>query len=552
MRLYLRFLFTFLAPLALLAFAVAALGAPTPKPVAVVNGEAISGADLKAEFKARHGGHEKFLLGEVEAKKFLDVVIDSKLLVQEAYRLELETQKDIAKSTNELAERKSVEHLVKVEIEDKAQPKPEEIKAAWETRTVTLYRTREIVVPTREEAQAAYASALATGDFEAVAARCSQAPSRNHGGNLPFVGWGSMEAAWENAVFALQPGEIAGPLKTHQGWTVVQLVETQPVERPDFDKAKAKIEGILKRRALEERKKALSAFLWEKYGAKTTGTGKEISFERVKTDADAKALEPLASWTGGGRGKVTAEELLARLDAALLSSLTPTQSSEVVSSELRRAVDEPLAALEAKARKYEELPEIADEVKRHREKLMLGALYADYILKDVKVTDEDVKAYYESHRAELSTPEKRRVAHIVVATEDEAKDVKKKLDAGESFADLVKAKSVDTATQKQAGDLGFITAKDVPPDFKAILGLKEGEVSGPVKTKFGWHLVKVTKIEAPRPLTLAESKDDLKKKLTDDRNREKRALWVKKLRDASTIKVNNAGITAFVKDAGAN
>jgi parvulin-like peptidyl-prolyl isomerase len=546
MRLYVRFLLTFLVPLALLAFAVSAVATPAPKPVAVVNGEPISGADLKAEFKARHGGHEKFLLGEVEAKKFLDIVIDSKLLVQEAYRLDLQNQKDIVKSSDELAERKSVEHLVKVEVEQKAEPTPEEVKAAWEANTSMLYRTRQIVVETKADADAVMLMTLSGRDFDALARQCSQAPSRQQGGNLPFVGWGAWDAAWESTVFALSPGETGGPVKTHMGWEVVQLVELQGVERPDLQKAKSKIEGVLKKRNLEARKRALSEMLWAKYGAKRTNA--DLSFAGLAAAAKAKSEEPVATWDGGG--KVTVAELLPRLDPAVLGPLPAERASEQIEVEVRHAVDANLAPLEAKARKYADLPEIADEVRRHREKLMLGALYADFILKDVKVTDAEVAAYYEAHRSELVTQEKRRVAHIIVATEDEAKDVRKKLDEGAAFADLAKTRSTDATSAKQAGDLGFITAKDVPPDFKAILGLKEGEVSQPMKTKFGWHLVKVTKIEASRPLTLDESKGDIQKKVTDDRNREKRAFWVRKLRAASTIKVNNAGIAAFVKDAG--
>ena len=548
MKLHVRSLLIFLAPFALLLLAAVAFGAPTPKPVAVVNGEAISGTDLKAEFKARHGGHEKFLLGEVEAKKFLDIVIDSKLLVQEAYRLELQDQKDIAKSANELAERKAVEHLVKVEIEKKAGPSAEDVKAAWEKNTAMLYRARQVVVETRAEAEWVLLTALSGGSFESLARECSLAPSRQQGGNLPSLGWGALEPAWESAVFDLFPGEIAGPIKTHQGWEVVQLAEVEGVERPEFAKGKAKIEGVLKRRNLERKKRELSEFLWAKYGAKRTGAN--LTFEGLVTAAKAKSEEPVATWEGGG--KVTVADLLPRLDPNLLGSLPLERANEQVDAEVRHAVDESLAPLEARARKYAELPAIADEVKRHREKLMLGALYADYVLKDVKVTDTDVAAYFEAHRTELVTPEKRRVAHIVVLTEEDAKDVKKKLDAGESFAEVAKARSTDAATAKQAGDLGFITGKDVPADFKAILELKEGEVAPPLKTKFGWHVVKVTKIVPPRPFTLEESKADLQKKITDDRNREKRAFWVKKLRAASTIKVNDAGIAAFVKDEHLN
>ena len=79
---------------------LAAAAGPDPR-LASVNGEAITVSDLQKEFTRRHGGHQRFLAGEVEARRFLDLVIDRRLLIQEAERLELQGLPAIAAATRE-------------------------------------------------------------------------------------------------------------------------------------------------------------------------------------------------------------------------------------------------------------------------------------------------------------------------------------------------------------------------------------------------------------------------------------------------------------------
>jgi foldase protein PrsA len=178
---------------------------------------------------------------------------------------------------------------------------------------------------------------------------------------------------------------------------------------------------------------------------------------------------------------------------------------------------------------------------------MERALYADFVLKDVHVTDDDVRAYYEAHRTELTAPEKRRVAHIVVPSEEEAREIREKLNAGESFVALVTARSSDAASVKKGGDLGWITKKEASGDFEKVFSLEEGQVTEPLKSKFGWHVIKVEKIVPERPQTLDEAKESVRKTLTELKQRDARTVWVRKLREAATIRVSESGIRKFVE-----
>lgn len=527
----------------LLALGLAGCASTPPPYLAKVNDEPVTAEELKNQFVKRHGGHEKFLAGMVEVKKFVDIVVDWKLLIQESYRLGLHDTPAIKADVDAYRERKMLEYLLKTEIEQKAIPSSDEIKEAWEKNTSEVVTTRQIVVETKDEAEAIRRGLAGGTPFEEAARECSIVPSNVHDGLLPEIGWGSLDAAWEAAVFPLKPGELSPVFKGKDGWEVDRLEMRSPVEKPELGKARNRIEGILKRRKTEQRRRELSEVLNAKYHVVfAVEDRRPASLGRLLAESpDATVV----SWDGG---KLSVKELFNKDEIAALRGFAPWRAQAHTDELIQRSLNESLAKLEARARKLDEVPEVADDVKRRQEDLMEGALYADHILKDIAVTDADVKAYYEKHKAELVTPERRRVAHIVLESEAEAKEVRGKLEAGDPFAELVKAKSKDAATVKQAGDLGFITKKEVPPEFAAVLELKQGEISQPVKSKFGWHLIKVTAIEPPRPMPFEEAKSDVEKRVREDKKREKRAYWVAKLRESATIKVSEAGVKKFLED----
>jgi len=533
---------------ALAALAAAAVllagGCVSSSYLAKVNEEAITGENLKAEFTRRHGGHGKFLLGESEARQFLEIVIDQKLLVQEAYRLDLQNQADIRKAVTDFEERTATDFLVRKEIDEKAQATPDEIRAAWQTETTMLYRAREIALDTQEEADSVFQRLAAGADFETLARQCSIAASRIYGGRLPLLGWGAMDPGWEQAVERLAPDETSAPFPSADGWEIVQLVELVPAERPPYEQAEKRIDAILKKRKLEQRRRELTDFLWSKYHVKRSGI--DLGPEGLHDALQKKGDEPIASWDGGS---LTVKDFVRQVDWQEVAGLLPGRFRSEIEDRLRQAVNEPLAKLEAQARGIAKVPDVARAVTLYRDDLMERALYADYILKDTKVTDPEIRAYYDGHTAEFTSPEKRRVAHIVVPSLEEAQEIRKKIEEGETFASLVGTRSTDTTSVKAGGDLGWITKKDASGVFEKVFSLDEGKVSEPLKSKFGWHLVKVSKITPERPLGLEEAKEPIRKKLLEQKQREARAFWVKKLRAASTIRISNPGIRKFVKDS---
>jgi parvulin-like peptidyl-prolyl isomerase len=144
-----------------------------------------------------------------------------------------------------------------------------------------------------------------------------------------------------------------------------------------------------------------------------------------------------------------------------------------------------------------------------RAKLLSDKLYKA-ITDKVKVTDADIKAYYDSHQAQFMQPESRDVEHILVKSKSLADDIYAKLKNGADFAALAKKYSQDPGSKDKGGKFTAYKGKTVKPFDTFVFSAKVGELSQPIKTSFGWHLIKVlsdTKPAAPQPL--ADARDTI-------------------------------------------
>ncbi|MED0772465.1 peptidylprolyl isomerase [Bacillus siamensis] len=139
-------------------------------------------------------------------------------------------------------------------------------------------------------------------------------------------------------------------------------------------------------------------------------------------------------------------------------------------------------------------------------------LLAQKAAKDnIKVTDSDTKEYYDGLKGKI------RASHILVADKKTADEVEKKLKKGEKFETLAKEYSTDNS-KDNGGDLGWFDKKSMDETFsKAAFGLKVGQVSDPVKTKFGYHIIKKTEERGKYDDMKKELKEEvLKQKLNDN------------------------------------
>ncbi|MFQ5621463.1 MAG: peptidylprolyl isomerase, partial [Candidatus Nanoarchaeia archaeon] len=125
-------------------------------------------------------------------------------------------------------------------------------------------------------------------------------------------------------------------------------------------------------------------------------------------------------------------------------------------------------------------------------RILSNKLFQQVLAEDIQVTDEEAKAHYEATKEQLQSPAQVRASHILVETEEEANGLLQKLREGADFAELAKNFSTGPSGPN-GGDLGFFSrGKMVKPFEDAAFPLTKGEISKPVETQFGWHVIKVT------------------------------------------------------------
>jgi peptidyl-prolyl cis-trans isomerase C len=130
---------------------------------------------------------------------------------------------------------------------------------------------------------------------------------------------------------------------------------------------------------------------------------------------------------------------------------------------------------------------------------------------DVKVGEDQIAKAFEERKAQLAVPEKRRLRHLVVRTEDEAKQALARINGPESFEDVAEEVSLDTSTKDRGGELGTVSRAQLDPAFGgAAFGAAKGATFGPVQTKNGWHVGLVEEVTPGRPVTLEEVHDSLR------------------------------------------
>ncbi len=160
----------------------------------------------------------------------------------------------------------------------------------------------------------------------------------------------------------------------------------------------------------------------------------------------------------------------------------------------------------------------SEDVKKRIEALQKQLVMQAFIESKVKtlVTDEQIKAAYDEKQAANKGQEEVKARHILVASEDEAKKIAEELKKGGDFEKIAKEKSTDKSSGVSGGDLGWFSKDKMVPEFAdAAFKLKKGEVSAPVKTAFGWHVIKLEERRPIQSASLDESKEAIRGELSN-------------------------------------
>ncbi len=211
---------------------------------------------------------------------------------------------------------------------------------------------------------------------------------------------------------------------------------------------------------------------------------------------------------------------------------------------LQELVKKELLYQEALKKGLDKDPEYASKIEDYKKITLITQLLEKELEAKAKVTEQDAKEYYEKHKNELASVSQIKASHILVKTEDEAKKIIEKLKKGGDFAAIAKQSSIDPGSAKNGGDLGYFSSGQMVPEFEAAaLKLNPGEISEPVKTKFGYHIIKVTDKKMGKPVEYEKIKNVLMQRMTAEKQRDVFDSYIESLKKNYKVEINKDALS---------
>ena len=222
----------------------------------------------------------------------------------------------------------------------------------------------------------------------------------------------------------------------------------------------------------------------------------------------------LATVQGNPVTQSEVDEMVAALTRQRGQNFDTPQGREMV---LNQLINKKLLLLDAAKNLYEHNAEFKAELKRVKED-MLANYAVEKALEKVTVSDEDAEKFFNENKDTFIEGEKVNASHILVDSEEKANELMKKINGGEiSFEDAAKENSTCPSSQ-QGGNLGEFTRGQMVPEFdEACFTMEVGELRGPVKTQFGYHLIKLNDKKAAEPMKFDAVKNEIKQRLLSEK-----------------------------------
>lgn len=532
--------------------------------VATVGGEKITWGEFKEGY-LKSPQFRRFKEDSSAKHEYLNTLIQKQLMIKEAYRQELDKKENIVEEAEKTENGLMLRELYEQEIVSAVIP-DSEIREFY-NRSGEEVKARHILIKAppnaspeeREKAKAKADSlqALAKGgsDFAQLAEVNSEDPgSGSKGGDLGFFGWGRMVDEFQETAFSLSPGQISDVVETQFGYHIIKVDEKREVERKSLDEMREQIRSQLQGKKKRELQQRAETYI------------EDLKLENNLT-LDEKALALLVQKKTQGNARLeslTGEEkstVLVTHKAGQMTMADYLEWEETIPAKVRarakdlksiqrqiegKLVNEFLVA-KAKALGFHKKKETVQQVRERREDLMFKELNTS-IEKSVKITEEDVQAYFEAHSTEYVLPQQTNIQEIMVKDKALAENLLRRMKRGAAIAPLAEEHSERKWAAKKGGEFGFFTENQYGPLGTEAFKLKVGEFGGPLKVQGGYSVFKVIDRQKPRPQTYEEAKPIIERKLETERKEAAFTDFVDSLKEKTPVDINTKVLTMKVAE----
>lgn len=514
--------------------------------------------------------------GEAAIRQHLNSLVENKLLARYARRLGLDQDPRIQRRMKWIEQNAMVEQLYREVVRDRVRITEVELRQAF-VKYNTQIHARHLFARSEQEAWELYERLQQGADWDSLARHLfKDAELAENGGDLGWFKFGDMDPDFEAACYELPVGQISEPVRTRFGWHIIR-VENRKVNpilaEHDFAKNYKKLERIVRSRKenalanqfvkelmepLEVRAKGRAfAFLLEKAKAYFGDPleQKQLPAQPLRDQqvaSFAEMMEPfrdevLVEFRGG---HWTIGDFLDRLEAMPPAERPRINSFNGLKRGIKWMIRDEFLAREARKRGLQHHPYVRSEVTLWFEDTM-AQLVKKQIADTIRVTEEEVRDYYEAHRDRYGEPEKVRIREILVEDSTLAAQLLARAKNGEDFATLARKYSKRPWAAQRGGDFGYFVRGSHGLVGKLAFEHDVGDWVGPIRTPLGYSIFQVT---GHKEGFLPPMTDDVKERVERDLKREKfervYARLIRELRSQARIVYSDSTFRRIVDELG--
>ncbi len=523
--------------------------------IAKIGNDQITFESLDPSFFQSLEIYEDSALENQVALTYLDSLVNQRLLIRAAYEGGLDQDREINILVDEQKPRFKIDELYRMLILEKSEPAERELKDYYQ-KSGEQRKLRHILVKEKSQANEIYKQLQKGGDFEQLAKENSTDPgSKDFGGDLGWVSWGSMAEPFQQAAWKLRPGGLSKPVQTNFGWHIIKLEEIKKIEQRPYEE----VADFLKQRLKTTKQAQLSQeFLDQlrtKAKIKMDSSTYQLLVERDSLERKKDLLNPprprgsylkpdlfseternlpLLEYKGGEITLGEFLELLARVPVYQRGNFDDPSRVEQLAFQMATG---DLLEKEAEKKGVESRPGYKENILKLKEALMADKMRNDYIMLNVKVNDEDLHNYYDTHLEQFQIPENVKIQEVLVASEAEAKRLAQQLKAGADFVKIVQQHTLRPGVKEKGGILDSITLARSEPLFNAVRTAKKGQIVGPAPFKDKFSVIKLLERRPMKQFTYEEALPQLRMLAYEEKKQSVFKNWVEARKQRDQVEV---------------
>jgi|GEM_PF-441605 len=521
--------------------------------IATVGDEKITFESIDSTFFSSLGLFDDSASQHQAALAYLDSLVNQKLLVRAAYEARLDQDQEINILIDEQRPRLLIDELYKMVVLEKSEPTERELKDYYQ-KSGEQRKLRHILVKDQAGAEQIYRELKKGANFDTLAKEKSIDPgSKDGGGDLGLVAWGTMVDPFQQAAWKLKVGQISKPVETAFGWHIIKLEEINKLDQKPFDETskflKQRLQFMKQTRLTQEFLDQLKAKSEVQMDTSTYLLMLQRDSQEAKKDllspqkpsgfnlkpdlfSESERNLPLLTYKGGS---ITVNDFLAQYAKIPSFQKGSFDNRSQVEQWAFQMVMGDLLEKEAKKRGADSRPVFKQNLLKLKEALMADKMRNDMVMLGVKVRDEDLHNYYNAHLEQFQIPENVKIQEVLVATEPEAKKLAQQIKAGANFAKLVDQHTLRPGLKGKGGILDSISLAKSEVLFNAVKDAKKGQVVGPVPFNDKFSVIKLLERRPAKQLAFEEVQPRLRPLAYEDKKRTAFKNWIESRKQTDKV-----------------